>query len=174
MANIFKKVPVFLCFFSIFCNIGDAESHSVLGSNKQASLIFEQQSSVLNAGQFWLINDYKSHPTYTAFKSYEKEYWELDMKCARSTPRGNMALINVTHCVWRKDQLLMAKYELDDLIFDLAAERYQRIFQLAKTTSIESLSGNADFLLKQYLRNMLSTMDDYLKLQEIRVKRHLK
>ena len=125
-------------------------------------------------GQFELVSNYESHSTYISFKTYEREYLKLTKECALITPRGTMALINITHCVWRKDQILMARYELDHLIYQLAGERYEKIFELAKTTSIQALSGNRSYLIDTFVRNKIYTEDDYLTLQEIKVKRFIK
>lgn len=128
----------------------------------------------------WLSNklfkqiDYKQHPLFQAFKRYETEYWKLDAQCAREVPRGTMALINMTHCIWRKDRILMSKYELDHLIFDTAAERYEKNFQLAKTTSIQALDGNSQALIDAYVKNKVYSDNDYLRLQESEIKRWIK
>ena len=113
------------------------------------------------------------HPIFLAFKKYEEEYWELDKECVQLTPRGTMALINVVNCIWRKDQILMAHYGLDDLIYREAAERYSSIFSLAKPTSIQALGGNSQALIDAFVWNKITTAKDYLRLQEITIKRFL-
>ena len=138
---------------------------TALVGHANAQWKFKKQNSFIEkkgelAEQYLVKVDYKQHKMFKSFQRYEAEYCKLDEQCVRITPRGTMALINVTHCVWRKDQILMSKYELDHLLFDLAAERYEKTFQLAKTTSIQALGGNTAALIDDFVQNKIHNDND--------------
>jgi hypothetical protein len=78
------------------------------------------------------------------FNSYITEYRTLFSKCLPSRKSARM-FVDITNCVWRKDQIILKKYKLYDILYDASYDRYSQMFNMAKTATLEINTGGWEY-----------------------------
>ena len=53
--------------------------------------------------------------------------------------------VDITNCVWRKDQIILKKYKLYDILYDASYDRYSQMFNMAKTATLEINTGGWEY-----------------------------
>ena len=100
------------------------------------------------------------------WKDYNREYSKLEQKCIPLAIRSNKKLMDISHCVWRKDQILLKKFDFDPLFYHHAYQRYSQIFNLAKSSTINLLNGNRDRIIENFSINIVTIEDDFQELMK--------
>lgn len=81
------------------------------------------------------------------YKAYVRDYAQLDQTCKHHLrgPDGK-AMFNFENCRWRKDQILMRKYGLYDLLYASGYERYSELFEAARAAAVGKIKGKRQWM----------------------------
>ena len=78
------------------------------------------------------------------FDSYQQEYRGLFEKCMPSRKSVRM-FVDMANCVWRKEQVLLKRYDLEHILYDVSYNRYSQMFNMGKTAAAELDSGGWEY-----------------------------
>ena len=78
------------------------------------------------------------------FNSYQQEYRGLFEKCMPSRKSVRM-FVDMANCVWRKEQVLLKRYDLEHILYDVSYNRYSQMFNMGKTAAAELDSGGWEY-----------------------------
>lgn len=90
------------------------------------------------------------------YRAYVQDRAELDQDCKHLLrgPDGK-AMFNFENCRWRKDQILMRRYGLYNLLYDSGYDRYKELFEAARAAAIGKIEGQ-----RQWMENWAWSMAD--------------
>lgn len=78
------------------------------------------------------------------FNSYQQEYRGLFEKCMPSRKSVRM-FVDMANCIWRKEQVLLKRYDLEHILYDVSYNRYSQMFNMGKTAAAELDSGGWEY-----------------------------
>lgn len=78
------------------------------------------------------------------FNSYQLEYRDLFEKCIPSRKSVRM-FVDMANCIWRKEQILLKRYKLESILYDVSYDRYSEMFNMGKTAAAELDSGGWEY-----------------------------
>ena len=131
------------------------------------SLSIKYQKSLINDPDFFTelsLADKKlcqNFVSYSTYKAYDDAYFEGTKRCLDETPITTNRAIDIANCVWKYDERALSKYSMM-IISDLAFERYQDAFALAKNSTVSYYSGaiSADQHVENVTTKMGQLIDD--------------
>ncbi|MDB0033857.1 hypothetical protein N9E52_01805 [Alphaproteobacteria bacterium] len=83
------------------------------------------------------------------FQEYKEDYYNLQDQCYPTIRKKSItAGIDLQNCIWDKDQLLLYKYNFDNILYESSYQRYSRLFNLFKSFALEQ-SNDFEGLARQ-------------------------
>ena len=108
------------------------------------------------------------------WKNYNSDYKRLDQKCMKVITATEMYLMDLADCVWRKDQILLKKYNFDPILFSLASKRYKDIFSSAKSSAVLLVKRYNDNVLTNHIKNSRDISSDTFEMVRFKLIEYIK
>ncbi len=96
---------------------------------------------------------------------YQDAYPDLDAPCIKNVSRTVTALLDIEDCIWRKNQILLKKYEFYDFLYDISYSTYSKLRKSAGIYSTLMLNG-ADYY-EEYYNAKINILEDSYEMDVI-------